>query len=730
MSSIQDDEKLVVEGRKKLPDIEAPLRDQIDKKLFKKLEEDQFPQRVVELWAQAQGERAERLQRRQAYLSDWDQFHEANAEGPYQGTSNLHIPVSFTVVKTYHARILQALLGNLPAPKARRADSVDREKLVAETMTYAVKDWANEYEGIETALDSWVWEWCAYGLGVLKTRWECKYEKFVDVVKVEELDTEFTVDQAGNEVAVPVVRSKEVEQERVLKVFEGPCSEFVPEEDLTIIGPNNDAQTADLVAHSQWLTASELWTLVDRGVFDEDAVKKIIKGGDNSKADDLAGSIKLQKDQLSGQNQTDTTTDKDRYQILEVYTSVDVDGDGVDSELVLWVHPDLRVMTRATYLRRVNKAGKRPFFPAEFHRRPGAKHPMGLIEILYPLAKEMDAIHNIRIDSGIISTMPFGFYRASSSLKPETIRYEPGSLIPVDDPQRDVYFPVLGNRTTFGLQEEAAIQNMIERLTGVSDLTLGVMNGNQGATRTATGVRGLIGEANANIDVHLKRLFRAWRQYLKHLLSLLQQRIPPGLSFRVTGDDGSAYWNYIQAQEQLAGDFDFEIDPSSADSNPQVREDKAMQIFNMVMNPLLIQIGVVNPRNVFEAAKGVLVAKNIKEWSRYLQEPPKDLIVMTPQEEVNRLLRGIQVPVSMNADHQGYLEYFQYIMKTPELLGSFSEGAVVALAQQAKKHEEMAAAMQQMQAQAANSMQMRQNAAMSQQQAPVGMNPMSQPGVA
>jgi hypothetical protein len=725
VSSIQDDSEVLKEGRKGLKDVDAPLRDQIDEKLLKKLEEDDFGRKVVDVYTTANSERSDRLKRRQTYLSDWDNFVEQDADNTGSGTSNLHIPVTFTVLKTYHARIYQALSSNMPAPKARRPDALEREKLVEETMKYTLKDWANEYEGIDKTLDAWIFEWVAYGSGTLKTRWECKYEKFVDVVNVQGQETRFQVDEAGNEVAIQVPTVKEEEQERIIKSFEGPVCDFIPEEDLVVVGGEGDPQYADLVAHQQFLTASEMWTLVDRKIFKESAVKEAIKGGDNSKGSDEAGQIKQQKEMLAGRSQLDTGNDKDRYKWIEVYTEYDVDGDGIGSQIVVWVHVDSCKIGRATYLRRINKAGKRPFFTAEFHRRPGASHPLGLVEILYPLAKEMDAMHNMRIDSGMIATLPFFFYRASSSLKPETIKFEPGMGIPVDDPTRDVYFPNLGNRTSFGMQEESAIQSMIERLTGISDLSLGALSGSQGATRTATGTRALMGEANANIDVHLKRLFRAWRQFLKHLLSLLQQRIPPGLSFRITGEDGGDYWGWIQSQDQIAGDFDFEIDPSSADSNPQVRAEKAQQTFQMVMNPLLIQIGVVSPKHVFEAAKAVFIANGIKEWSRYIQAPPVEAVTMSPQEEVQRLLRGVPVPVTMSGDHQGFLEYFEFIKSKPELLGQFSRDAIIAVAKQAQSHAQMMAAIEQMQAQQANATQMRQNAAQSQQQAPAAMNPMT-----
>src|SRR5690606_36348476 len=98
------------------------------------------------------------------------------------------------------------------------------------------------------------------------------------------------------------------------------------------------------------------------------------------------------------------------------------------------------------------------------------------------------------------------------------------------------------------------------RLTGISDLTLGLLN-QQGAARTATGARAILGESTANLDVHLRRLNLGWKKALEYLLHMLQQRIPDGFSFRLTGDDGSSYWAYIKTRDDLEGDFDVEVSP-------------------------------------------------------------------------------------------------------------------------------------------------------------------------
>ena len=721
MSDIQNDKK-VLDNRKSIadePGVKAPLRDQIDRTLLEKLRKDKFGLMVIDSWQKANAERSTWLERMRAYLKDWDEFVVGTTDGPFEHSSDLHLPTTFTVVKTYHARMLAALRANQPNPKPRRPDAVERAASVQATMEYAIKKWCNNEEGAAAQLDRWIWDWCWQGVSTLKVRWNVEFESFVDVVETPEERIDFIEGPDGETIPQRGLGMVETTQERLIKTYDNPMMETVPEEDLLIIGGEGDPQRADLILQQQWLTASDLWTSADRGIFDKALIKDIIQGGKDYRSGDQSTNIKHDKAVAAGKSQADSEQELDRYRVIEVYAKRDVTGTGINSEIIAWVHANTGKVLRATYLRRANRAGKRPYSRIEFHKRHGQDYPIGLVEILYPYGKEIDSIHNMRIDSGMIANTPVIFYRASSSINPQVIQYEPGTMIPVEDPQRDIFVPNFGNRTAFGLQEEAQIQTVIERLTGISDLSLGANSGTQGALRTATGARALQGEANANLDVHLRRLFDGWRKVQQLVLYYMQDRIPEGFTFRLQGNDGNDYWAYIESREDIAGDFDFEIDPTSADSNPEIRQQKAMTTFNTVLNPLLIQLGIVNQRNIYEAAKDVLKARGIQDWGRFVSEPIDQRLVMTPEEEANRVIRGIDVPVTLQGDHQGFIEFVELLSSKPELLGQFSEDATIALARQRDQHAQMLEALQQLEGQQANLRQMQANAAQSAQQAPV-----------
>lgn len=725
MSIINEKEGQTSEERKKpLREVEASLRDQIVSKLLTKVKDLEVGEKVRKLWSVGNANRQSWLDRQQTLLQDWDEFVESKAQGPFEGSSNLHIPMPLIVAKTLHARFMQALLGIDPPfqAKARTAAVVDRAAMVQEAMEYALKDWANYYEGATDAIDTWLWSWITTGSGIMKWRWDVCFTRYPDVIMVQEpRPPRVEVAEDGSEVLVPQFESVEKEIDVQKKVFEGPVFEPVFNEDLLILGGSGNPQKADAVIHRNFLTASDLWTFVDRKVFNKDAVEKVIKSGRDPVDGALNGSIKYQRAFYAGKGTLNTETELDRYEILEAYLKMDVDGSGINSDIIVWVHNRTGEILKATYLYRVSKAGERPFAKIDFHKRAGQDAGMGIVEMMHPLSVEMDAIHNMRIDFGLLSTMPFGFYRPTSNINPETINLEPGALIPVDNPQSDVYFPNMGNRTSFGFQEEAAIQQMIERLTGISDLNLGVLSA-QGAARTATGARAILGESSANLDVFLRRLNLGWKRLLEGLLHMMQQRLPDDFSFRLTGEDGGNYWALIKQKEDLAGDFDIEVSPNTTSSNKQVQVENAMQVLQGTSNPLDIQLGIVTPRGRFEAIKSYFSALGIKDWGRYIQAPQLPRI-FTPEEEVNRLLRGVPTPVTPEGDHEGFLAYFEYLKANPQLLGNFTQEETMQVAAQAQAHAQMLQALEQQAAQARNAQQMRANAAQSANQTAPGLAP-------
>lgn len=722
--AIQSDKDILEKGRKNAyKDVEAPLRERINSKLLKKLEDLNEGQRTVEIWNSANAHRADRLSRKAKLLAEYDEFLEPIYASSQDWSSTLHLPVALTMAKTFHARFLAALLGMDPpfTVKSRKAGQEDRAMLIQELMRYTLMSWINKNQGIDEIVDNWLWDWIIGGSGILKGGWEVEYTRYVDVVTRpgQGRPVSFVDPNSGEERVMLLPNEEEVEEEVTKEVYNCPTATCVPEEDIVIVGGSGDPQNADEVIQQEYVTAGKLWSLVDQKIFRLEAVEKVIAGGEQLISAEQANRIKIDQSEAAGYMGPDKEFDTPRYQILERHTKIDVDGSGIPAEVILWVHKDTAEILRATYLRRVNPTGLRPFFKIDFHKRHGQETGVGLIELLYSLTKELDAMHNMKIDFGLISSMPWGFYRPTASLSEERMPLEPGALIPLDNPQSDVYFPQLGNRSVFAAQEEASLYQMIERFTAISDMSLGIIGG-QGAARTATGARALLGESNANLDVYLRRMNRGWRRFLTFLFHKLQQRLPPGFQFRILGDDGNDYWAQIEDPSELAGMYDFEVEGNSANSNVQVQKETANQVYQLTANPMDIQLGIITPLERYEAIKNLLQTMGIKDFGRFIKKPDGFTRVFSPIEIANRVLAGMDVKLGPEQDLQGFVEWVEYAFSDDEILGQFNEQETLLLDRKRKEAVAMIEAVQKQQAQIANQQQIQTNTGLS-TQAPMQM---------
>lgn len=734
MAVIDNDKDVVEKGRQNiLKDdeesglvVKVPLRDKILSELVQKLEEKEIGQKISSVWTGANADRVEWLERQQRYLRFFDEFIEPIYTPSTDWSSNLHLPVVLTVCKTFHARMYTALMSIDPpfTVMSRTGANTDRSKLIQDLMRYTLRDWANENTGVSEVVDAWLWDWVTTGDAILKGRWEKKFTRFKDVEEVPTVLADIQIDkETGMLIPTTKTRIDEKEVTKTIVTFDGPTVEKVNIEDIVIVGGGGDPQKADYVIEQCMVTASDLWTLADRGIFRKEIVEEIISdSGPDGEGADINGSLKQQRAENNGNTDVDKSYDIDRYKILEAYLKVDTDGSGIASEIIVWIHAKTRKILRATYLYRVMKTGLRPYFKISFHKRHGQEHSVGLVELLYSLAKEIDAIHNMKIDIGILTSIPWGFYRPAPSMPEEKLEVTPGSFIPVDNPSSDVFIPNLGNRTAFGFQEEASLQNQIDRLTSISELNLGLLSA-QGAARTATGARAILGESNANLDIFIQRMNRGWKRALVYLFHMAQQNMPAGLQFRVLGDDGNSYWQRIENREELKGMYDFELEPNSVNSNKQVQIEVSDIVLQMTGNPLDLQLGLVSTRNRYEALKNSMAQRGIKDFSRFLTKPANVPVVFTPEEVCNRILHGIDTALDPSQDLAGIIAYVQHILSDDQLLGQFNQQQVITLVTKMQEASGLQQAMEQAAAQQANRMQQQVNTQMGttgQETMPVG----------
>ena len=741
MSILENNRDLVRDGRQDVLGDEAKVsvRDSIVKKLYDQLSDEtqeggSLGMKITRAWSTSTASIQGVLDKQAAYLADLDNFEcDSTVGGAFGGVSNIHIPAAFIVCKSYHARFLEALLGVDPpfSMKARRSDGASRVQVAEDLMKYALMQWANKYNGVEDVVDSWIWNWCTTGTGVMKIRWRTEWESFLDVEDIYEPTTPLSqLDPDGNEILIEQYRHSEKEVQKTVKIFDGPQFDLVQNEDIRIVGGEGNPDEADMVLHRQYLTASELWTKVDQGIYNHDVVEFVINAGRTDPLFDDSSGIKQQRKMATGDTTYTDETHLDRYEIIEAIAKYDVRGSGIASDVVVWVHRLSGKILSATYLRRIQPSGERPYAVIHFHKRPGESFGLGLLEILNPMTTELDTMHNIRIDNALFQSQPFYVYRKSANFDAASIVIEPGVGIGVDDPNADIVFPALPDRTGFTAQEEQMCQQYIERLTGISDLSLGVMSSTQGAARSATGVRAILGENNNNLSVHLRRMNKGWSKALRCTWHNLKNRVEPGFAFRITGDDGEDLFRKVNDLD-LAMEADFELSANTSNSNKAVQIEMFQTVMQMTQNPINLQTGITTVMEVYRAQKSYLNALGMKDVHNYLKRPTGLEEFLSPEAEFFKVAQGDTVQVTPAQDHAAFIGFMQSLLQTQSKPGgqTVPPEALQRGIQQMKMHMEMQNALAQASAQNAQTQQVAMNQNQVAGQAPPSYNNQQYPNL-
>lgn len=595
------------------------------------------------------------MDRIDAFRENWRNFEEAGLNIQIDGQHNEHIPLIFEKGKSLHARIYKAVLGIEPSfvLKPRKAVSEKQKECKEDLDRWVFSDYMNKGEGINVESDKDIWNFVLDGTAIVKHYWERDVRKFVDVEVKQKLPLE--LDENGQ----LITEEKEIEKESV--VYDGPMMKIVPLEDMYIIGARSeDVDDADMIAQRLYYTKSDLIKGANLGFFKSEAVDKCLeyRPVTNGKTSGYDTSLAQQESRLNGVNQQDAGIPV--YTIHECYLRYDIDDDGIDEEIVVWREYNSGIILRITYLDRVSPTGKRPFVLKKLIPAAGSPYGIGFGEMLHGINNLLDYIANQRLDAGTFQTFPWFVFRAGSGLQGNDIRIGPGKGIAVDN-VNDIAFPKVNGNPAYGFQEEALITDYAERVSGVSRLAQGQVGGGQGVARTATGAASLVSELNTNLDIFISRYQFGFKKSLGIIDKQIQELLPLGLEYRVTGiDKPGAIYRRFTDRDSIKFDVDFELVGNSINSNPAIERDTAAQLLQYALNPIMLQSGIVGPKQIYNAMKNMLQKLDIRDTEAYIQSPDgSNGYAFTAQDEINAIAAGVELPVQIQDNHEAKLAYYQ-----------------------------------------------------------------------
>ena len=302
------------------------------------------------------------------------------------------------------------------------------------------------------------------------------------------------------------------------------------------------------------------------------------------------------QDNMEGINrsQSRATTPESRqnpeFEILTYYGSYLHPDTGEDEEMVFFVSKNPRIFLGGFLLTDLVWTGDRPLLEMHYQTISNRFYSMGVMEIVQHLSEELDTIHNMRVDVGTATNLPWYFVRASSYINPNDITLRPLELVPVDDP-RDIVAPQVQNVTSFYHQEESLLLTIIERVMGITDLFLGISPTSGASARHATGFLGTKAEAEARLAQPLAQDAESFSFLARLIYNLEMQWGPQERSFRLEGERSSISREGLTRDDLwFRGMYDFRLGANVGMMAQQNRFQRASQAFQFLsQNPLVVQ---------------------------------------------------------------------------------------------------------------------------------------------
>ena len=301
---------------------------------------------------------------------------------------------------------------------------------------------------------------------------------------------------------------------------------------------------------------------------------------------------------------------------------------------------------------------RRPFVESTLIK-DGTYRPKGFGALLEDI--EDDATANSRLfqAAGELSVWPIVFFKPGGGMKPGTFRLQPGMAVPTEDPG-SVNIVKMSPNLDFAVARQQDLLATAERVTGITDQSLGRAVDRPNAPRTATGQLALIEEGNIRAYLDSTILREDMEQIIGDFWDLdcdLAPQIEPGLFFRVTEEQAGGLFDIRQGgaymtPKEFGGRYDFRLKFATSMWARQAKKQELLQFVSIAMqNPLVAQ----NPAALWELTNRLAREFGISDFSNMVPRPPELDRPRNPDEEWTSILEGDMVTPNPQDNDQLHL---------------------------------------------------------------------------
>ena len=323
---------------------------------------------------------------------------------PWEGASNLPVPLTMLGVETMKPRLIESILGEIPPVLVTATEKADEEQRSRVELFF---NWQILTEiDLPRLVPESAHLFLNPGLVVAKPHWKVTHRrrkylrKFpvgtstedmlqatVGAVEWDELSTTGTSPKTSTVFTGKTSSSPNVPPQRITVTFkftekfvhalvdredheEVPAVEFVDPVDFIVpVRGDGDIKKLPWVCQRLWLTEDELRQRVKLGKFYKEPVAELL--GDVAPGEDptlSAADVQSSRDESEGVDGLgESSVRNQQYPVIEQHIALDVDEDGFTEDVILWWSPDVKEKLLGwDYLDNGYAHGRRPYVIGRF----------------------------------------------------------------------------------------------------------------------------------------------------------------------------------------------------------------------------------------------------------------------------------------------------------------------------------------------------------------------------
>ncbi len=334
------------------------------------------------------------------------------------------------------------------------------------------------------------------------------------------------------------------------------------------------------------------------------------------------------------------------YDTYDIYCYFDIDGDGVNEDLLVTYNHTGRKVLKVTW----SPFDRRPIEKAVYQRRAHLFYGMGVLEMLRPIQTELSDVHNYWTLNALLANCRIW---GVAEYLPENMRMFPNKQIPLKDAQKDLQGIAMADVHPSLWQLQMLLVQLAEKRVGVNELNARGGGGFQGNRTPGITALSMLQMMNKRFMPAFDGMRQCVSSALKQCLYRYQERLLAGNGsvekhfIDVLGQrDGAMVVNLLR-NENFDEHVNVELTASNAFVNSEAERQNAMlltnilaQYYTRVVQLVMLAANPQTPQVVKDVAvkvanaAGEIIERTIRTFDQ-IRDP--GAFIINVEDELNRV---------------------------------------------------------------------------------------------